>query len=537
VSRAGGILAVGIAVSAIGGGSVMASEEQAVASSGNGPPAAAPKVIPEPADVDVRRGKGFELERDTQIVVRDDSGDAVRVANQLADILRRSTGYPLPVVSRGKGSGHRIALELSGSPRLGREGYEVDANHGRVELRAGTPEGLFRGVQTLRQLLPARVESSSVQPGPWTIPAVEIADRPRYAWRGAMLDVARHFFSVAEVKRYIDQMALYKINTLHLHLADDQGWRIHIDSWPRLTEVGGSLEVGGTPGGFYTKADYREIVRYAADRFITIVPEIDTPGHTNAALASYAELNCDGVAPPLYTGTDVGFSSLCIDKEITYRFLDDVVREVAELTPGPYIHLGGDEAHSTTEEDYLQFMDRAESIVQAHGKKLMGWVEIAKSPLRSDTIGQFWRTADDAAGRDLAARAVAQGVKLVMSPADRIYIDMKYAPGLPEPRLGLSWAGFNGVADAYDWDPAAFVPEIGEEDVRGVEAPLWSETVTNSADIEIMAFPRLAGAAEVGWTPQERRSVADYLVRLGAHGPRWTAMGMNFFRSAEVPWE
>ena len=168
-----------------------------------------------------------------------------------------------------------------------------------------------------------------------------------------MLDVSRHFFTVDQVKRYIDQLALYKINKLHLHLSDDQGWRIAIDSWPRLATYGGSTQVGGGQGGYYTKADYKEIVRYAASRHLEVVPEIDMPGHTNAALASYAELNCDGVAPPLYTGTEVGFSSLCVGKDVTYDFVDDVIRELAAITPGRYLHIGGDEAHSTSHEDYV----------------------------------------------------------------------------------------------------------------------------------------------------------------------------------------
>ncbi|WP_228984746.1 family 20 glycosylhydrolase, partial [Streptomyces sp. DH12] len=183
-----------------------------------------------------------------------------------------------------------------------------------------------------------------------------------------MLDVSRHFFSVDEVKRYIDRIALYKINKLHLHLSDDQGWRIAVDSWPRLAAYGGSTEVGGGPGGHYTKDDYREIVRYAASRYLEVVPEIDMPGHTNAALASYAELNCDGVAPPLYTGTEVGFSSLCVGKEITYDFVEDVVREIAALTPGRYLHIGGDEAHSTPHEEYVAFMERVQPVVARYGK-------------------------------------------------------------------------------------------------------------------------------------------------------------------------
>jgi hexosaminidase len=311
------------------------------------PAQAAVTVIPKPASIE-RSGQAFSLTSDTRIVVERGSREAAGVGNYLAELLRGPTGYSLPVRSGGSSDRHpEISLDLDRSLGGGDEGYRLRVARRDVRVEAGTGAGLFHGVETLRQLLPAKVESASVRPGPWTVPGVRVADRPRFAWRGAHLDVSRHFFSVDEVKRYIDLISQYKVNVLHLHLSDDQGWRIVIDSWPDLTAIGGSTEVGGGAGGFYTKRDYREIVRYAADRYLTVVPEIDTPGHTNAALASYAELNCSGVAPPLYTGTDVGFSSLCVNKEITYQFLDDVVRELAELTPGSYLHLGGDETHKT----------------------------------------------------------------------------------------------------------------------------------------------------------------------------------------------
>ena len=245
-------------------------------------------------------------------------------------------------------------------------------------------------MQTLRQLLPAAVEKDTVQPGPWQIAGGTVTDTPRYAYRGAMLDVSRHFFTVDQVKRYIDQLALYKINKLHLHLSDDQGWRIAIDSWPRLATYGGSTQVGGGPGGYYTKADYQEIVRYAASRYLEVVPEIDMPGHTNAALASYAELNCDGVAPPLYTGTEVGFSSLCVDKDVTYDFVDDVVRELAALTPGRYLHIGGDEAHSTSHADYVAFMDRVQPVVAKYGKTVIGWHQLTGAAPARGALAQYW---------------------------------------------------------------------------------------------------------------------------------------------------
>ena len=346
--------------------------------------------------------------------------------------------------------------------------------------------------------------------------------------------MARHFFSVAEVKRYIDLISQYKVNVLHLHLSDDQGWRIAIDSWPRLATYGGSTEVGGGPGGYYTKADYREIVRYARARYIELVPEIDTPGHTNAALASYAELNCDGQAPPLYTGIEVGFSSLCVDKDITYEFLDDVVRELAALTPGRYLHIGGDEAQSTEEADYVRFIERVQRIVRRHGKRMMGWAEIAQAPLLPGTLAQYWNTATGSEeGTEVARQAVAQDAKLVMSPANHAYLDMKYDPSTP---LGLSWAGYVEVRDSYEWDPAGLVDGVGERDLAGVESALWSETLEDTSDIEFMAFPRLPGIAEIGWSPRAGRSWDEYRLRLAAQGPRWDAQGVNFYRSAQVPW-
>ena len=237
------------------------------------------------------------------------------------------------------------------------------------------------GIQTIRQLLPPQIESSEKTNSKWLIPSVILEDSPKYAYRGAMLDVARHFFEVDEVKQFIDYLAMYKMNHLHLHLADDQGWRIEIEAWPKLTSHGGKTEVGGGKGGFYTQEQYKEIVKYASNRFITIVPEIDMPGHTNAALSSYAELNCDGKATELYTGTKVGFSSLCTDKEITYTFIKDVLTELAALTPGPYLHIGGDESHATEKEDYLKFVNRVQGIVRETGKEMIGWDETASSQL------------------------------------------------------------------------------------------------------------------------------------------------------------
>ncbi len=485
------------------------------------------QVIPAPVSVTPdRHGGAFTVSRDTVISV--DRG-AKRVGEFLAGVLRPSTGYRLPVVSdRRHGA---ISLSLGHVPsRLGPEGYELTVTRKGVSLKARTAAGLFTGVQTLRQLLPAKVESRTKQRGPWTVPAGRVVDYPRFAYRGAMLDVARHFFTPAEVKTYIDQIALYKVNHLHLHLADDQGWRIEIESWPRLATHGGSTEVGGGPGGYYTKAQFRDIVAYAAARNITIVPEIDMPGHTNAALASYAELNCDGVAPPLYTGIEVGFSSLCIDKEITYRFVQDVITELAELTPGPYLHLGGDEAQATTEPDFVKFFDRVFPMVEATGKKVVGWHEFLKATPPTSAVAQFWGTTTT---NELVAEAAQQGTKVILSPANKAYLDMKYDANTP---LGLSWAGFTEVDDAYDWNPGQYIQGVPESAVLGVEAPLWSETLEISDHIEFMAFPRLAAIAELAWSPWSTHDWSSFRTRLAAQGPRWEAMGVDFYRSPQIPW-
>ena len=487
------------------------------------------RVIPAPASVDPG-GRPYRITEKTRIRV-DGSREARRVGEYLAGVLRPSTGYRLPVTDRGAG-GIRLRLERGAS---GAEGYRLDSGPGGVTITAAAPAGLFHGVQSLRQLLPAAVEKDSVQPGPWLVAGGTIEDTPRYGWRGAMLDVSRHFFTVEQVKRYIDQLALYKINKLHLHLSDDQGWRIAIDSWPRLATYGGSTEVGGGPGGYYTKDDYREIVRYAASRYLEVVPEIDMPGHTNAALASYAGLNCDGVAPPLYTGTQVGFSSLCVGKEITYDFVEDVVREIAALTPGRHLHIGGDEAHSTPHEEYVAFMERVQPVVARYGKTAVGWHQLTGATPAKGALAQYWGLDGTSAGEKAqVAQAARNGTGLILSPADRAYMDMKYDANTP---LGLSWAGYVEVRRSYDWNPGAYLEGVPESAVRGVEAPLWTETLDEVGELEFMAFPRLPGIAELGWSPAETHDWESYRSRLAAQGPRWEALGVNFYRSPQVAWQ
>jgi hexosaminidase len=485
-------------------------------------------IIPKPVSV-TSTGDFFTLKPGTGIYVHGESAELKQIGQYLADRLKLSTGFEMDVKSTAEapGSGN-IYLTLSGADVIpGDEGYELSITKKSVMLAADSPAGLFRGIQTIRQLLPAKVEMSTRQEGPWEIATGTITDHPDYSYRGAMLDVARHFFSSDDVKRFIDFLAYYKMNVLHLHLSDDQGWRIEIKSWPNLTIHGGSTQVGGGPGGYYTQEQYSEIVKYAGERYITIVPEIDMPGHINAALSSYAELNCNGKATKLYTGTEVGFSTLCTNKEITYKFVDDVVRELVALTPGPYIHIGGDESHVTKKEDYIPFVNKVQDIVLAHGKLVMGWDEISLSSLKPTSVAQYWANAEN------ANNTVKQGAKILMSPAAKTYIDMKYDSTTT---LGLHWAGYVEVDSSYIWDPATLVPGIGKDKILGVEAPLWTETISKMDELEYMVFPRLAGIAEIGWTPASLRNWNEYKVRLGLHGERFKAMNIDFYPSRFVPW-
>jgi hexosaminidase len=481
-------------------------------------------VVPTPVTATAAPGVAYTLTSASAIHA---ASGTEAIGDFLATILRRSTGFPLPV-SPTTGD---ISLLLSGAPpSVGAEGYQLDITAAGIELRANQPAGLFAGVQTLRQLLPVTAEATTVQSGPWPVPGGHIVDYPRFAHRGTMLDVARHFFPVATVKRLIDEAVLYKVNYLHLHLSDDQGWRIVIDSWPRLATVGGSTAVGGDPGGYYTKADYTDIVNYAAARYVTVVPEIDMPGHTNAALASYASLNCNGVAPALYTGTRVGFSSLCVPLELTYTFVDQVIGELAALTPGPYIHIGGDEASSTTAADYTTFIDRAQQIVAAHGKTVVGWHDVVKADELPSTVAQFWGTTTTDA---TVAAAAANGTKVIMSPANKAYLDMKYRGST---KLGQRWAGLIDVQTAYEWNPGAYLSGVGESSVLGVEAPLWTETIKTVADIEYMDFPRLPALMELAWSPYSTHNWTAFRQRLGAQGPRWKVIGMNYYHSTQITW-
>lgn len=487
-------------------------------------------LIPKPVSLTATGGY-FSLKAGTDIYIQGESKELRQIGQYLADKLKISTGFGIEVKTTEKtpGSGN-IYLTLKGNnsgTNSGDEGYELIISKKLIILSANKPAGLFRGIQTIRQLLPAKIEMTSKQTGPWDIATGKIADYPSYSYRGVMLDVSRHFFSVEDVERLMDYLACYKMNVLHLHLSDDQGWRIEIKSWPELARHGGSTQVGGGKGGYYTQEQYTALIQYAKDRYITVVPEIDMPGHTNAALASYAELNCSGKATELYTGTEVGFSTLCTTQDITYKFIDDVVRELAALTPGPYIHIGGDESHSTKREDYIPFINKIQDIVLSHGKQVLGWDDIAIASLKPNVVAQHWANIKN------ANMAVGQRAKILVSPAIKAYLDMQYDKTT---KLGLHWAAYIEIDSAYNWDPATLIPGVRKENVLGIEAALWTETITNMKEMEYMVFPRLPGYAEIGWTPSSERNWNEYKERLGRQGDRFKAMGINYYPSQMVPW-
>jgi len=485
-------------------------------------------IIPKPVSV-ASTGDYFVLKHKCKIFVYGESDEMKQIGQYLAQKLKSLTGYEAEIkTASGEPWSGNIFLELSDvNEELGDEGYELTITKQLVKLTAVKPAGLYRGVQTIRQILTSDADTASKKNKIWKIATGTITDYPVYAYRGAMLDVSRHFFGVDDVKKVIDYLAFYKMNVLHLGLSNDQGWRIEIKSWPNLALHGGSTQVGGGKGGYYTQDQYADIVKYAQENYITIVPEIDMPGHTNAALASYPELNCDGKTPELYTGTEVGFSTLCTNKEITYKFIDDVIRELAAMTPGPYIHIGGDESHATKIEDYIPFVNRVQDIVAKHGKQVIGWDEIALSTLKPGSVAQYWADVAN------AKRAVSQGAKLLMSPAVKAYLDMQYDSTTP---LGLHWAAYVEVDSAYIWDPLTLVEGLRKENIIGIEAALWTETLTNLDEIEYMVFPRLPGHAEIGWTPTAMREWDEYKLRLADHARHFKAMDINYYKSKKVPW-
>ncbi|MBK7821222.1 MAG: beta-N-acetylhexosaminidase [Tessaracoccus sp.] len=462
----------------------------------------------------------------------------------LAQEILTATGSS--VLTAEEGATIELTIDGEGAP----ESYRLTVAPDGVRIAGADRAGLRYGVFTLAQL--ARRADDS-----WVLPAVVVEDAPRFRYRGLMLDVARHFFDVATVKKVIDRAARLKLNALHLHLSDDQGWRIEIPSRPELTEKASPWAVFGAPGGFYTQADYAEIVAYAGDNDMVVVPEVDLPGHTHAIGLAYPDLveepvitaqaagviEAFGGGTPAkgepYQGIAVGHSSLRIRHEPTYEFLADVLSDLAGMTPGPWLHVGGDECHSTAREDFASFVTRVSAMVRDLGKTPVVWLEAGDAELAPGTIGQFWGLRNHEA--DVAEKSRAfpgGGGALILSPADCAYLDMKYDA---DTALGLTWAdGPTSVERSYDWEPSTLIEGVSDDDVLGVEAPLWTETVATLSDIDHLVFPRIASAAEIGWSPARGthplRTWESFAVRLGGLAPLWDAQGVAFHRAPGVAW-
>ncbi|MGN2370753.1 family 20 glycosylhydrolase [Clostridium cagae] len=483
-------------------------------------------IIPKPLSYKIGDGN-FIITKDASIYVKGNTKEETEEISKIAEFIREklkaSTGFELNIIQGKEGKSGSIYLTTIGAEESqGNEGYEIVTTTKNVKIIAYESEGISRGVQTLRQLLPLDIEKNTIATDvEWNIPVSIINDKPEYNYRGLMIDVVRHFFTIDEVKRQIDYAAQYKINRVHLHLSDDQGWRLEMKKYPDLTIIGGSTEVGGGKGGYYTQEEFKDLVKYAAERYVEIIPEFDMPGHSNAALASYGFLNKDGKRKPLYTGTEVGFSSFMAHSEETYEFIEDVIKEVSEISTSKYIHIGGDEANSTKKEDYDYFVDRVSKLVEKYGKTPIGWDPIDTSPkINSSVILQNWKDSNEAARK--------KEMKMVISIAQKAYLDMKYNDSTP---YGLTWAGYIPIENAYKWDPTDYAPK---ELVLGIEAPLWTETITDTKAMDYMIYPRLLGYAEIGWTPKENRDWSQYKNRLEKQGKRMKNQGINYYKDSRI---
>lgn len=514
-----------------------------------------PAIIPLPQEMTLQPGH-FTLTPDSDI--NSDSA-ARKTAAYLKARLRVSTGFPFKVHSKGAPG---IMLTCKNSdPQLGAEGYELTVSSNLVVIRAPTQAGLFYGVQTLLQLLPPEIYSSNVVTTvDWNVPCLHIRDWPRFQWRGLMLDVSRHYFDKSEIEAILDAMALHKLNTFHWHLTDDQGWRIQIKKYPRLTEIGAwrngvgfglasnsttAYGPDGRYGGFYTPRDIHEVLAYAAARHITVVPEIEMPGHSRAALAAYPQYSCTG-GP--FTTSDTGgiFNGIYNPaNEQTFHFLDDILSEVFQMFPGKYVHIGGDEVpkdtwhnnpecqalmkqEGLTNEDQLQswFTRRMERFVSSRGRTLVGWSEIMRGGIARNAVVMDW-----IGGATEAARA---GHDVVMSPTGYCYFDyyqsFNYsteppAPGYAPPLL---------LSRVYSFDPIPkYLPAQFQSHILGTQGNLWTERIPNLKHAEYMIFPRECALAEIAWSSQSSHNWNDFVRRLQIHAQRLDQLGINY-RHASV---
>ena len=511
----------------------------------------AQQVVPQPVKLTARQGR-FTITPKT--VISTDRASAA-IGHQLARYLEPATGIPLRVRSGAAAPARSISLRLDRTlARLGDEGYLLDVRADGVTARAHSAPGLFYAVQTIRQLLPAHIfREAAVASVDWSMPAVSIEDYPRFKWRGGHLDAGRHFMPKEFVKKYIDLLALHKMNVFHWHLTEDQGWRLEIKQYPKLTEIGAWRRetLVGRPrktdrtfdgkrhGGFYTQDDAREIVAYAKARFVEVVPEIEMPGHAMAAIASYPELGVN--SEPVEVATSWGvFSDILNAEPSTITFMQNVLDEVIKIFPGRYVHVGGDEAEKSKwkasdriqarikqlglkDEHELQswFIRQMDGFLVARKRRLVGWDEILEGGLAENAVVMSWRGTK---GGIAAARA---GHDVIMAPTSHTYMD--YYQSKDEAQEPLAIGGFLPLETVYGFEPipAELEPQFAKH-VLGAQGQLWTEYMPNPKHVEYMAFPRMSALAEVVWTPKERKDYANFLERLAPHLQRLRALDVNY---------
>ena len=510
-------------------------------------------IVPRPQFIEQSEDVFF-IKKRTKIIIVPKSDNLVQVSNHLAEKLRTVTGYRLPVLQKSKPTRKRNAIYLiidTSLSDLGDEGYIFESTEKSVTISAIGKAGIFYGIQTLYQLLPPLIGSlDSHIDSLWYVPCVTIKDKPRFSWRGMHLDVGRHFFPVSFIKKYIDLLAMYKLNTFHWHLTEDQGWRIEIKQYPRLTEFGSKRNETNGDGqlysGFYTQDEIREVVAYAEERFVRVVPEIEMPGHSRAAVASYPELSCTG--GPFKVGSNWGIYKdvYCAGNEKTFEFLQNILLEVFELFPGEFVHIGGDECpknrwkqcpkcqkrireEGLKNEKELQsyFTKRMAQFIHAHGKRLIGWDEILEGGLAPDAAVMSWR------GMDGGIEAARLGHDVVMSPTSHCYFDYYQSENKEEEPKAFN--RFLPLETVYAFEP---VPEILSEDkskhILGAQANMWTEYMDSEKHVEYMLFPRMCALSEVVWSGKENRDFEDFNKRMEDHYIRFKIKNVNF-RSPKNP--
>ncbi len=511
-------------------------------------------VIPEPVTVTKSPGM-FTLRAETPIVISVDSPQMRHLSRYLADKLHTATWVYAEIQTSNAAADSSIKLTLSsdGTPNQ-EEGYVLSVSPKSVEIKARTTHGLFYGIQTLLQLLPPAItlDDPTLVPGntKWTIPSVRIEDYPRYSYRGMHLDVARHFFPVEFIKKYLDLMAMQKMNRFHWHLTEDQGWRIEIMQYPKLTEVGAwrdSTLIGhyGSEkfdniryGGYYTQEEIKEIVQYANDRYITVIPEIEMPGHSSAALEAYPSLGCEPNKEYKVQSTWGVFDDIYCPSEETFTFLENVLIEVMDLFPSEYIHIGGDEAPKTAwensklaqevikreglkDEHELQsyFITRIEKFLNSKGRQIIGWDEILEGGLAPNATVMSWR------GVEGGIAAAQQGHNVIMTPTSHVYLDYYQADPKTEP---LAIGGFTTLEKVYSYEPTPdTLTEEESKYILGAQGNVWTEYMHTGSKVEYMAFPRAAALAEVVWSPKEKRNWFSFWGRLQTHFQRLEHMEVN----------